>query len=111
MLTCHVALEGPEGAAYMMVDDQRLDWTVGGPPTLCDTTFFHSAHNEHATEDMHLLHVDVYHPDLSLDEREAMTALHRHLDVAGAKRMQRLTPFVGSLERAFAADSAEPPRE
>mmetsp|Transcript_24954 Transcript_24954/g.74890 ORF Transcript_24954/g.74890 Transcript_24954/m.74890 type:complete len:322 (-) Transcript_24954:19-984(-) len=107
VLTCHVALDGPEGSAYMVVDGERMEWTIGSP-TLCDTTFFHSAHNEHPTDDMHLLHVDVFHPDLSADERAALTALHRHLDEAEAKRLRELTPVVSLLESAFAADSADP---
>ena len=105
ILTCHVALEGPRDAAYMVVDGERLDWQPGAA-TVCDTTFFHSAHNDHAVRDMHLLHVDFYHPDLSDDEVHALDVLHQQEAHAKAERASQLRPFVSQLEAAFRADSA-----
>ena len=103
-LTCHVALEGPPGgAAYMIVDGERLDWTPGAA-TVCDTTFFHSAHNDHAEQDMHLLHLEVFHPDLREDERRALRVLHNYLGDARERRADALSPFVAGLENAFLLD-------
>mmetsp|Transcript_28352 Transcript_28352/g.91735 ORF Transcript_28352/g.91735 Transcript_28352/m.91735 type:complete len:324 (+) Transcript_28352:417-1388(+) len=106
ILTCHVALEGPDDAAYMVVDGERLPWTPGRA-TVCDTTFFHSAHNDHAARDMHLLHVDFYHPDLGDDERHALGLLHAYEADAAADRRAALAPGVSALEAAFRASSAE----
>ena len=75
----------------MVVDGERLDWTPG-EATVCDTTFFHSAHNEHPTEDVYLVHLDVFHPGLSADERHALEALSRHLAAARRRRAAALLP-------------------
>ena len=101
-LTCHITLEG---RGHMVVDGARLDWTPG-EATVCDTTFFHSAHNEHATEDVYLVHLDVFHPGLSADERHALDALSRHLAAARRRRAAALSPFVAGLESAFSAGDA-----
>ena len=101
-LTCHITLEG---RGHMVVDGERLDWTPG-EATVCDTTFFHSAHNEHPTEDVYLVHLDVFHPGLSADERHALEALHRHLAAARRRRAAALSPFVAGLESAFSAGDA-----
>lgn len=97
MLTCHVPLFGPQRAAYMLVDGQRCNWTPG-KPTVIDTTFQHSAHNEDSKEDMHLLHIDFFHPDLSREEMHAMRILHRHLQIAKTQRTKELKPIVSLLE-------------
>ena len=101
-LTCHITLEG---RGHMVVDGERLDWTPG-EATVCDTTFFHSAHNEHPTEDVYLVHLDVFHPGLSADERHALEALSRHLAAARRRRAAALSPFVAGLESAFSAGDA-----
>jgi hypothetical protein len=101
-LTCHVTLEG---SGHMVVDGARMEWEAG-KATVCDTTFFHSAHNEHASEDVYLLHLDVFHPELSGDERYALEELHSHLATARRHRAAALSPFVAGLESAFSAGDA-----
>ncbi|KAJ8599266.1 hypothetical protein CTAYLR_006776 [Chrysophaeum taylorii] len=105
MLTCHVPLFGPKRNAYLLVDGERCDWTPG-KATVVDTTFHHSAHNDHQYDDMHLLHVDFFHPDLSRDECHALQVLHRHLGLAKTQRKRELKPVVSRLEAAFRAADA-----
>ena len=42
------------------------------PPTLVDTSFPHAAYNRHADRHAYVLLVDVWHPDLSEEERRAL---------------------------------------
>jgi len=42
------------------------------PPTLVDTSFPHTAYNRHADRHAYVLLVDVWHPDLSEEERRAL---------------------------------------
>jgi aspartyl/asparaginyl beta-hydroxylase (cupin superfamily) len=75
MLTLHTALndvgDGDGGCCGMVVDGIRKDWKVG-EPVVMDTTFRHSTYNTSHKDDMYLLLVDFWHPDLSLDEIDAM---------------------------------------
>ena len=106
ILTAHLPLAGPRNA-YLVVDGNRVPWTPG-VATVTDTTFFHSAHNDHATEDALLLHVDFYHPDLDDAEVAALATLHAELDRAEARRKAELRPFVARLESAWHGESAPP---
>lgn len=106
MLTCHIPLFGPQRSAYMLVDGERCNWTPG-KPTVVDTTYQHSAHNDDNKDDMVLLHIDFFHPDLSLDEMQAMRILHRHLHIAKTQRAKELKPLINSLEAAFKAEDAK----
>jgi beta-hydroxylase len=72
MLTLHTALGGPREGCGIVVDRVRRDWTVGDPVVM-DTTFAHETYNE-SDEDLYLLLVDFWHPDLGVDEIDALRA-------------------------------------
>jgi hypothetical protein len=72
MLTLHTALGGPREGCGIVVDGVRRDWTVGDPVVM-DTTFAHETYNE-SDEDLYLLLVDFWHPDLGVDEIDALRA-------------------------------------
>jgi len=72
MLTLHTPLLGPdnEGGAGMVVNGSKRDWNVGDPIVM-DTTFAHETYND-CDKDVYLLLVDFWHPDLSMDEIDAL---------------------------------------
>jgi len=45
------------------------------PASLVDTSFTHTAFNDHATDDIYFLHFDVWHPELTTTEIEAIRKL------------------------------------
>jgi len=69
-LTLHLPLQVGNGDAGIVVNGEALEW-VEGIPLIIDTTFVHSTYNR-GTEDVLLLLVDFWHPDLSLDEIRAL---------------------------------------
>ena len=70
-LTLHLPLKGGgSGDAGIVVNGEALEW-VDGRPLVIDTTFVHSTYNE-GTEDVVLLLVDFWHPDLSNIEIKAL---------------------------------------
>jgi hypothetical protein len=71
MLTLHTVLWGPKERAGIVVNGIRKDWTVGDPVVM-DTTYLHHTYNESQDEDLYLLMVDFWHPDLSVDEIDAL---------------------------------------
>ena len=71
MLTLHTALWGPKEGAGIVVNGIRKDWTVGDPVVM-DTSYLHHTYNESEDEDLYLLMVDFWHPDLSVDEIDAL---------------------------------------
>jgi hypothetical protein len=70
MLTLHTALDGPDQGCGIIVNGVARDWTVGDPVVM-DTTFLHQTYNT-SDQDMYLLLVDFWHPDLSIDEVDAL---------------------------------------
>jgi aspartyl/asparaginyl beta-hydroxylase (cupin superfamily) len=70
MLTLHTALHGPEEGCGIIVNGVARDWTVGDPVVM-DTTFLHETYNT-SDQDLYLLLVDFWHPDLSIDEIDAL---------------------------------------
>ena len=66
----HMPLKGPAAGSGMVVHGMRQDWCVG-EAVVMDTTFPHSTYNE-SDEDVFLLLVDFWHPDLSIDEMDAL---------------------------------------
>ena len=46
-----------------------------GRASLVDTSFTHSAFNDLPRDDAHFLHFDVWHPDLTAEERAALALL------------------------------------
>lgn len=71
MLTVHTALYGPEAGCGMVVNGVERDWVPGGDPIVMDTTFLHETYNR-SDQDLYLLLVDFWHPDLSTDEIDAL---------------------------------------
>lgn len=79
MLTLHTALRGPKkgegegvGGCGIIINGTKWDWIVGDPIVM-DTTFPHETYND-SDEDLYLLMVDFWHPDLSVDEIDALRA-------------------------------------
>jgi hypothetical protein len=70
MLTLHTALDGPREGCGIIVHGVARDWTVGDPVVM-DTTFLHETYNT-SDQDLYLLLVDFWHPDLSIDEIDAL---------------------------------------
>jgi hypothetical protein len=70
MLTLHTALDGPQEGCGIIVNGVARDWTVGDPVVM-DTTFLHETYNT-SDQDLYLLLVDFWHPDLSIDEIDAL---------------------------------------
>ena len=107
VLTCHLPLYGPNNEeAYMIVNGTKSLW-LPKVPTVIDTTYYHSAHNDHPTDDMYLLHIDFFHPDLTPDEKFALSLLHRHNEQAILQRQALYKPIVSKLEDLFRASPDE----
>lgn len=70
MLTLHTALDGPERGCGITVHGVKRDWTVGDPVVM-DTTYLHETYNT-SNQTMYLLLLDFWHPDLSIDEIDAL---------------------------------------
>jgi hypothetical protein len=70
MLTVHMTIQGPSQGCGIVVDGIKRDWIVGDP-VVVDTTFKHHTYND-SDQDLYLLIVDFWHPDLSVDEIDAL---------------------------------------
>ena len=77
MLTMHLPLlrkrktvEAKESSVTITIDDTTINWEVG-KPTIIDTSYKHMTRNV-GDEDMYLLMVDFWHPDLTEREISAL---------------------------------------
>ena len=61
------------GAAGMIVAGEARPWTE---PLVFDTSFVHSAYND-GDAPADYLHIDFYHPELTADERHALSIFQR----------------------------------
>ena len=81
VLTAHLALRVPDPDApgadcWIRVGRERRRWTPG-ELLVFDTSFEHETANENAAGDARdVLIVDVWHPELSRDERDALAAVY-----------------------------------
>lgn len=78
VLCCHVGLSVPSGC-WIECGGQRLTWSEG-ESLIIDQTFVHSTFNP-TKDDRIILAFDLWHYDLSLDERRALSALFEFVEL------------------------------
>jgi aspartate beta-hydroxylase len=100
MIRCHLGLVIPDNCRIRVGDETR-QWREG-ECLVFDDGFEHEVWNDSARERIVLM-FDVYHPDLSIDEVEALNAF-AHSDVA--RRMTRPWIEANELTKALADPSA-----
>ena len=81
IMTCHLALDVPEGECWIRVGDSEHHW-LNGKTCVFDTSIFHSTEN---TSDRvrYVLLIRFWHPDLRPAEVEAFKFIFAYLDHAG----------------------------
>ena len=82
-LICHLPLVVPAGCGFRVGNEVR-QWEVG-KVLIFDDTIEHEAWNE-SNEDRVVLIFDVWRPELSESEKQAITALFRHREAVAAPR-------------------------
>eukprot|EP00802_Teleaulax_amphioxeia_P015009 Tamp_15090.p1 GENE.Tamp_15090~~Tamp_15090.p1 ORF type:complete len:460 (+),score=100.20 Tamp_15090:49-1380(+) len=60
-------------ACSLWCDGEEREWDVTASPTVIDTTYWHQTWNNHE-EDMYVLLIDFWHPDLRTEEIQALEA-------------------------------------
>lgn len=80
-LICHLPLIVPPGCGFRVGNEVR-EWEIG-KTLIFDDSIEHEAWNNSA-EDRTILLFDIWRPELSLEEREAMTAIFEAIDSYGA---------------------------
>jgi hypothetical protein len=83
IITCHIALDVPEGECWLKVGKDKYFWK-NGEGVVFDTSIEHSTANE-ADTPRHVLLVRFWHPELTLDERRAFQYIFDMLDHAGSE--------------------------
>lgn len=73
LLTCHVGLVVPDGCIFTN-HDQEYKWQQG-ELAIADTSFVHSTRND-SSEKRYVLSFCVWHPDLTLEERQGILRIH-----------------------------------
>jgi len=81
-LICHLPLIVPPGCGFRVGNEIR-EWEVG-KLLIFDDTIEHEAWND-SGEDRVVLIFDVWRPELSADERHAVTAIFEAIDMSGSK--------------------------
>jgi aspartate beta-hydroxylase len=89
-LRCHLALVAPAGCKLRVAGFWRR-WSAG-KCLMFDDSFEHEAHNA-SRERRVVLIVDVWHPELTQAERDAITHAWHQLDVDRALRVGALAAF------------------
>lgn len=77
-LRCHLGVQVPQGDCRIRVDRQTGSWTEG-KSIVFDDYFEHEAWN-HTAFDRTVLIVDIWHPSLTLQEREVLKGLKRYVN-------------------------------
>lgn len=80
-LICHLPLIVPDGCMFRVGNDQRA-W-VEGKAWAFDDSIEHEAWNR-SSQDRYILIFDVWRPELSLEERESVSALCQAIDAYGS---------------------------
>jgi aspartyl/asparaginyl beta-hydroxylase (cupin superfamily) len=81
VLTSHLAIDIPysgEGKCRLTVGEEERQW-INGQVTLFDTSIMHDAVNE-SDQTRYILMMRVWHPDLSLEERQALQWIYDALE-------------------------------
>ena len=74
ILTCHLGLEVPKEGCWVETAGERKEWEEGKAIVL-DTSFHHETGNE-SDQDRFVLIIDVWHPDLTEEERAALKVVY-----------------------------------
>ena len=81
-LRVHIPLSIPEGDCGIRVAGEARAWDCEGGPLVFDDSYEHETWNRCSVERVVLL-FDVWHPDLSMAEREAVCAMFREARRSG----------------------------
>lgn len=79
ILTMHLAVSAPEHKSWIEVAGQRRYWE-NGKALVFNTSFFHQTMNESKHEDRMVLLIRFWHPQLTQNEREALSFLFQAID-------------------------------
>lgn len=79
ILTMHLALSAPKQQSWIEVAGQRRYWE-NGKALVFNTSFFHQTMNESKDEDRMVLLIRFWHPQLTQNEREALSFLFQAID-------------------------------
>ena len=82
IITCHLALDVPEGECWIQVGDQKHFWK-NGKSVVFDTSIMHSTENT-SDKVRYVLLIRFWHPELTGDERGAFKFIFDLLDHAAA---------------------------
>eukprot|EP00596_Hydrurales_sp_CCMP1899_P010273 CAMPEP_0119042770 /NCGR_PEP_ID=MMETSP1177-20130426/16145_1 /TAXON_ID=2985 /ORGANISM="Ochromonas sp, Strain CCMP1899" /LENGTH=333 /DNA_ID=CAMNT_0007009775 /DNA_START=224 /DNA_END=1225 /DNA_ORIENTATION=+ len=90
IITCHLALDVPEGECWIQVGDTKYQWE-NGKAVIFDTSIMHSTENT-SKKERYVLLIRFWHPDLTIAEQEAFKYIFALLD-ASAEGDQALDRF------------------
>lgn len=79
ILTMHLALSAPKQQSWIEVAGERRYWE-NGKGLVFNTSFFHRTMNESKDEERLVLLVRFWHPQLTQDERDALSFLFQAID-------------------------------
>ena len=80
IMTCHLALDVPEGECWIQVGNERYFWK-NGETCVFDTSVIHSTENQ-SDRVRYVLLIRFWHPDLTDDEIQAFKLIFDYLDHA-----------------------------
>ena len=69
IITCHLALDVPEGECWIQVGDTKYNWK-NGKAVIFDTSIMHSTENSSESE-RYVLLIRFWHPELTMPEQKA----------------------------------------
>lgn len=79
ILTCHLALDVPEGQCWIQVGSETYYWR-NGKACIFDTSIVHHTQNESVDRTRYVLLIRFWHPQLTLIERQALQFIFSFLD-------------------------------
>ena len=120
LLVCHLGVQVPAGVCtfrmHATADDRDEVTSVRsweeGKVLVADTSFVHSTRNDSPTESRFVLHLSIWHPDLTRAEIDGIGRLHTALRVYEAEVARLEAPGARDGElgcQALEERSAEPP--
>ena len=106
-LTAHLTLKAGAGCD-LTVDGETRPWSPDAPPTVIDTTFWHSTSNA-SEEPAFVLLMDFWHPGLSAQEIKALEVYFQldAEDLAATLGVDAASPSFRAAYEDFAAARAE----
>jgi len=79
ILTSHLALDTPEGEAWIQCGNEKRYWE-NGKGIIMDTSYMHCTENESQDKDRFVLIIRFWHPDLDKAQRDAVRYVFDFLD-------------------------------